>query len=518
MPLSHEAEKSVDTLGRLPSKDMERWPSKGSVETVASESELLPHSMPLSHEAEKSSDTLGRWASKDMERSESKGSVESAVSRTTVASEAELAKKPTQGAPGPSSMEPVVCVCLSLLAFNAGFVNVVCGAGSWGHYVTHVTGAISRAAVQPADAVLTLFQVLGFALGAGVSGLLISQRRVVLGKGYYGIALLLNAAALLAAWALVDIAPSAAVLLAAVAAGLQNGMGMCFLGAVVRTTHMTGVVTDIGVISAKLLRYRFLPCCTFSPYAEPKAAAKDWFNLKLLTALLTSFAVGSSLGAYAVAAFGDDALLLSVGLTGALGTAYLYFRLRVLKQSLLGGTEDSPQVTPSTDAGPQTFVERQTICLADVEAAIKEWTRNAAARDIDGTTALYDPSGGRLLGTVDEATNIRRNTPEAIREYFVRFLGGHERVTPNFPKFDADDVIFLAEDVASYSGYYYFVLVKNGQPKKVHAKFTYIFRKTQGVVLIVTHHSSITPTGVVMDDIENNLSGVMESVGDVMAV
>ena len=136
MPLSHEAEKSVDTLGRLPSKDMERWPSKGSVETVASESELLPHSMPLSHEAEKSLDTLGRWASKDMERSESKGSVESAVSRTTVASEAELAKKPPQGAPGASSMEPVVCVCLSLLAFNAGFVNVVCGAGSWGHYVT----------------------------------------------------------------------------------------------------------------------------------------------------------------------------------------------------------------------------------------------------------------------------------------------------------------------------------------------------------------------------------------------
>merc|ERR1719321_705566 len=135
-------------------------------------------------------------------------------------------------------------------------------------------------------------------------------------------------------------------------------MGMCFSGAVVRTTHMTGVVTDIGVISAKLFRYRFFPCCTFSPYAESTAAAKDWFNLKLLTALLTCFAVGSSLGAYAVAALGDDALLLSVGLTGALGAAYIYFRLRILKQTLLGVPEESPQVSASSDAVLETFADR----------------------------------------------------------------------------------------------------------------------------------------------------------------
>jgi hypothetical protein len=165
---------------------------------------------------------------------------------------------------------------------------------------------------------------------------------------------------------------------------------------------------------------------------------------------------------------------------------------------------DTESATSRTTVSSDSEVYTETICAADVEAAILEWTRNAAARDIDGTTALYDPSGGRLVGTVDEATSIRRNTPEAIREYFVHFLGGHELVTPNLPKFDADDVIFLAEDVASYSGYYYFVLVKNGQPKKVHAKFTYIFRKTQGAVLIMTHNSGITPTGVVTDFVESN--------------
>ena len=84
------------------------------------------------------------------------------------------------------------------------------------------------------------------------------------------------------------------------------------------------------------------------------------------------------------------------------------------------------QVSSSGDAGLAGCIERQTICLADVEAAIQEWTRNAAARDIDGTTALYDPSGGRLVGTVDEASSIRRNTPEAIREYSAAFCLGRK--------------------------------------------------------------------------------------------
>ena len=45
-----------------------------------------------------------------------------------------------------------------------------------------------------------------------------------------------------------------------------------------------------------------------------------------------------------------------------------------------------------------------------------------------------------MLGTIDEASDIRRNTPDAIRAYFVHFLGGHEEVTPKFPDFDAEDV------------------------------------------------------------------------------
>ena len=53
---------------------------------------------------------------------------------------------------------------------------------------------------------------------------------------------------------------------------------------------------------------------------------------------------------------------------------------------------------------------------------------------------------------------------------------------------------------------------------QVHAKFTYIFRKTQGAVLIMTHNSGITPTGVVTEDVENNLSGAVQDADNVIAL
>merc|ERR1712139_57800 len=68
---------------------------------------------------------------------------------------------------------------------------------------------------------------------------------------------------------------------------------------------------------------------------------------------------------------------------------------------------------------------------------------------------------------------------------------------PNFPKFDGADVIFLADDTASYSGYYVFALTKGRVTKDVYAKFTYILRKTPNGVKIVTHNSGVTPTGAV---------------------
>ena len=112
---------------------------------------------------------------------------------------------------------------------------------------------------------------------------------------------------------------------------------------------------------------------------------------------------------------------------------------------------------------------------------------------------MYDPEMGRLLGTVDEAESPRRDSIEKIREYFNGFLGGNQAVKPSFPKFDKNDVFFLSDNTAVYSGYYKFALTKEGVTKDVYAKFSYIVRKTPEYgVKIVTHNSGITPTGAVV--------------------
>merc|ERR1719181_2692530 len=105
------------------------------------------------------------------------------------------------------------------------------------------------------------------------------------------------------------------------------------------------------------------------------------------------------------------------------------------------------------------------LSLADIQSAVETWIRTASKRDVNAMVQLYDPELGRLLGTVDNAEDVHRSTPSAIREYFVHFLGGHEAVVPSFPTFNAKDVIFLSKDTAIYNGYYTFALTKNDAAK-----------------------------------------------------
>ena len=87
--------------------------------------------------------------------------------------------------------------------------------------------------------------VLSFLIGAYACGLLIDKNQVhFLGKAFYGLALVLNSSLLVsAAFISGRLLP---VCLVAVACGLQNAMCTSHFGAIIRTTHVTGTVTDIG--------------------------------------------------------------------------------------------------------------------------------------------------------------------------------------------------------------------------------------------------------------------------------
>jgi uncharacterized membrane protein YoaK (UPF0700 family) len=145
-----------------------------------------------------------------------------------------------------------------LLTFITGSVNAVGLLGVFHGATTHVTGTVTSGALalqqgNVDDALRAAGVVAAFFAGALCSGLIVGSPEVRRGRRY-GWALVLEALLLLVAWGLFARGHTAAVALAAMSAGLQNGMLTTWSGAVLRTSHLTGVVTDLGVNLAFALR------------------------------------------------------------------------------------------------------------------------------------------------------------------------------------------------------------------------------------------------------------------------
>src|SRR3546814_11590466 len=84
-----------------------------------------------------------------------------------------------------------------------------------------------------------------FVAGAALGGLIVQDSTLRLGRRY-GVALSLESLMLLAAIPLFRHQHLAGPLLAAMASGLQNAMATTYSGAIVRTTPLTGIFTDLG--------------------------------------------------------------------------------------------------------------------------------------------------------------------------------------------------------------------------------------------------------------------------------
>ena len=105
--------------------------------------------------------------------------------------------------------------------------------------------------------------------------------------------------------------------LAAAAMGLQNGTITRISGSVVRTTHLTGVITDIGLELAKLLAW-FVGrerSGAETRFGRLRAIVRHQSSLKRLTLLLSilvSFLFGVTIGAIAEPSLGAGSLLIPV--------------------------------------------------------------------------------------------------------------------------------------------------------------------------------------------------------------
>ena len=202
------------------------------------------------------------------------------------------------------------------LAALAGWLNAVM-LGIYHIPVSHMTGATARIGIDLAagdskDLLLAASILLAFLMGAIVSGAIVGDARLVPGRRY-GIVLLVEAVALaVAAW--LGGAPdgmAAAVPLTAFACGLQNGMAASWYGLVIRTTHVTGIVTDLGALIGR--RLRGLPVRSG--------------DLGLLLTLWMAFFAGGWAGAVTQRQAGSAALWAAAAAAGASGAGYAAWRM-----------------------------------------------------------------------------------------------------------------------------------------------------------------------------------------------
>lgn len=137
------------------------------------------------------------------------------------------------------------------LALNAGMVNVLGLFTVLHQSVSHMTGNVSMLAMslldwEPEHFIYLSLVILCFVIGSFYSGLILGNGSVAFGRRY-GLPLSLVAIFLVLTWLLLPYFPRYGLLWACVAMGVQNAMVSHYKGAIIRTTHLSGVLTDIGL-------------------------------------------------------------------------------------------------------------------------------------------------------------------------------------------------------------------------------------------------------------------------------
>ncbi len=198
----------------------------------------------------------------------------------------------------------------AVLAFSAGSLNTTALMGFTNLSVSHVTGNVSllSAAIAHFDGRSILYisaSLLSFLAGAVLSGFVIGKKSLKLGRSY-GRALYIEAALLLISYFLYQQHDYLGQLTAAMACGLQNAMVATYSGAVIRTTHLTGLTSDMGAAIGNWLAGR--------PINKPALGfqAIIWY----------CFCGGGVVGAFLYARVGYGALFVPI--TIVLIAAFLY--------------------------------------------------------------------------------------------------------------------------------------------------------------------------------------------------
>jgi len=209
----------------------------------------------------------------------------------------------------------------ALLAFNSGWINGCClsghmAAGAPKQSVAGFTGAYTNAGLELADGDSENFRfhismILSFIAGSFLTGLINPH-----GKPYeltpeYGPTFLIGASLLIAASILAANEPASKsyYYLAAAANGLQNGMSSVYSGNLLRTCHLTGTSTDIGLFLAQIVR----------------GIRNNEWKLYVLLLLAFSFLLGSFISFFAIREWESETLIFNAVLFLAIGISCIVY-------------------------------------------------------------------------------------------------------------------------------------------------------------------------------------------------
>ncbi|MTG98402.1 MULTISPECIES: YoaK family protein [Myroides] len=183
-----------------------------------------------------------------------------------------------------------------LLSFVGGIVNV-CGFLALKLMTTNVTGYLSNFAQEflsfNRTAILkSVLLLVSFFLGSFISHVILQVQKLLWNKVYFTVPLILEAILLGGvAYLEGDILSQYPMKIAYVllfAMGLQNSLVTFISKAVVRTTHITGIVTDLGIETARLIFY-----------SKNTAVRRVLFShIGLKVAIVFSFGLGGIIAAY----------------------------------------------------------------------------------------------------------------------------------------------------------------------------------------------------------------------------
>ncbi|AUM13100.1 YoaK family protein [Ketobacter alkanivorans] len=197
-----------------------------------------------------------------------------------------------------------------VLALVAGFINAI-GLLSFEHQsVSHLSGTATLLGTSLLNVPLynvthLLGILLSFLCGSTLAGFLLHSSSLKLGR-HYDTALFIESALLLISLWCLSIGSFYGHFFASAACGLQNAMATTYSGAVIRTTHVTGIFTDLGIMFGEYFRGKKL----------------DKRKAKLFLTIIVGFILGGALGALLYKMYNFMALLFPASICLVIAVVY----------------------------------------------------------------------------------------------------------------------------------------------------------------------------------------------------